>query len=132
MEKPIQNASELHMKIESLRALRSAQAAALSKRFDSPYTVFQTIRSLFANKAVKELPECRSMFKDPAVTFARFLLPRFLKKTIFRRSGFITKFFVTIVSKTVARLFTLSRVGRWIFMIESMIRKRKPESPGDN
>jgi hypothetical protein len=98
MDKPIRNSWELKEEIVRLRELEKEQAVALKQRFNSPAAVFSTVYSLFPKAAGGE--NKHNIFNQDFVSIlSRFLLPLTLNKTLFRKSGFIVKTLVGLVSQ---------------------------------
>lgn len=131
MDKPIRNSWELHEEIVRLRALEQEQAIALKQRFSSPAAIFSSIYSLFPKPAAGERHS--NIFNQDFVSIlSRFLLPLTLNKTIFRKSGFIVKTLVGLVSQKASGYINEdSVVGLWdkvkgLFHKKESVKKNYP------
>ncbi|MGN6178056.1 MAG: hypothetical protein ACTHNW_02680 [Mucilaginibacter sp.] len=113
MDNPIKNSWELREEIIRLRALEEEQAAAIKERFSSPAAAFSAVYSLFPKPAGGG--SRTNIFNQDFVSIlSRFLLPLTLNKTLFRKSGFIVKTLVGLVSQKASGYINEdSVVGLW-------------------
>lgn len=113
MDKPIRNSWELREEIIRLRELEKIQAAAIKERFSSPAAAFSTVYSLFP-KTAGGGSRTNIFNQDFVSILSRFLLPLTLNKTLFRKSGFIVKTLVGLVSQKASGYINEdSVVGLW-------------------
>ncbi|WP_448700374.1 hypothetical protein ACFGVR_00635 [Mucilaginibacter sp. AW1-3] len=113
MNGAITNISELRAEIERLRQKKSFQEAELKEHFNSPVNIFNTVRSLFS----RHHGDQHDLFKPGTDVFSwlsKILLPLTLNKTLFRKSNFIIKSLVALVSQKVApQINQKSVTGVW-------------------
>ncbi len=96
MSEPITNITELRAEIERLRLVKTEQEIAIKAHFSSPAAIISTVFSGFGGDKDKG-----SIFNtdDLIGMISRFVLPFALNKTIFRKSNFIVKALVGLVSQ---------------------------------
>ncbi|MFD0795097.1 hypothetical protein ACFQZX_15855 [Mucilaginibacter litoreus] len=100
METPIRNIHELQVEIGRLKNLEHEQAVALKTRFSGPSAIFSTVLSLFPGSATVDGIKGAGFFKQDFLgMLSRFLLPLTLNKTLFRKSNFLVKTVVGILSQ---------------------------------
>lgn len=123
MDKPIRNSWELREEIVRLRALEKEQAMAIKERFNSPAAIFSTVYSLFPKSAGGQ--SRNNIFNQDFVSIlSRILLPLTLNKTLFRKSGFIVKTLVGLVSQKASGFINEdSVVGLWD-KVKSLFHKK--------
>jgi hypothetical protein len=112
MDTPIRNIFELQTEIARLKNLETEQAIALKARFSGPSAIFSTVLSLFPGSATTEGIKGAGFFNQDFVgLISRFVLPIALNKTLFRRSGFIVKTLVGILSQKASHYISEDSVG---------------------
>jgi len=96
MSEPITNITELRAEIERLRMVKTEQEVAIKAHFSSPSAIISTVFSGFGSEKGKG-----GIFEtdDLIGLISRFVLPFALNKTIFRKSNFIVKAIVGLVSQ---------------------------------
>ena len=99
MSLPIENITDLKGEIYRLKGLEEQQSVALGQRFKSPATIFSTINSLFPKTANANGTKNAGTNQDILGLISRFVLPFTLNKTIFKRSNFLIKTLVGMVSQ---------------------------------
>ncbi len=98
MDVPIRNIDDLRAEIGRLQQAEREQSAAIIKRFSSLSSVFSTIISIFPKGNVSE--GTKGFFEQDIVSLlSRVVLPFLLNKTIFRRSNFLVKALVGVISQ---------------------------------
>jgi hypothetical protein len=114
MDQPIRDINDLRIEIQRLRELREEQGTALSKRFNSPSALFSTIFSLFPKSGGDGEKSSGFFDQDIVGILSRFLIPFTLNKTLFRRSNFIVKTLVGLVSQKLSHFISEDSVaGIW-------------------
>lgn len=88
----INNIDDLRLEIERLRSKKQAQESELKQHFSSPANIFNTLRHLFPKTGGDQSGNGSSWL-------ARIGLPFALNKTLFRKSGFLVKSLVGLVSQ---------------------------------
>lgn len=127
MDKPIRNSWELREEIIRLRALEKEQAIAIKQRFSSPAAIFSTLYSLFPKSAGGE--KHTNIFNQDFVSIlSRFLLPLTLNKTLFRKSGFIVKALVGLVSQKASGYINEDSVVSVWDKIKGLFHKKVPSA----
>jgi len=97
MSEPINNITDLRNEIARLQLVKTEQEAAIKKHFSSPSAIINTALSgLGVDKGLG------GIFKadDIISLVSRFILPFALNKTIFRKSNFIIKAVVGMLSQS--------------------------------
>jgi hypothetical protein len=108
----IANRGELQSEIQRLITLENAQRIALAYRFSSPAAICAAALTLFPGSAAARRVTGHAFFQQDLFSLmSRFLIPMTLNKTIFRRSGFLVKLLVGLVSQKAAGYFTESAMG---------------------
>ncbi len=115
METPIRNIHELQVEIGRLKNLEAHQSVALKARFSGPAAIFSTVLSLFPGSSTADGVKSASFFnQDFLGLVSRFLLPLTLNKTLFRKSNFIVKTLVGILSQKASHYISEENVsGVW-------------------
>ncbi len=101
MQLPIKNTTELRSEIYRLEGLEREQAVALKARFSSPGAVFSTVLSVFPKSGGNGVGNLTSKLfhQDFIGLISRLVLPVALNRTLFKKSGFIVKTLVGILSQ---------------------------------
>ena len=96
----IKNSEELHQEILRLEILEQAQRAALKGRLSSPSAIFGAVLTLFPKSSTAAGIRSGGLFHQDILGLAsRFVLPFILNKTLFRKSNFIVKAIVGLLSQ---------------------------------
>ncbi|WPU95582.1 hypothetical protein SNE25_08605 [Mucilaginibacter sabulilitoris] len=131
----ISNRRELRSEIQRLSLLDHEHLAALGNRFSSPAAIFSAAVTLFPRSAAARSMRDQGLFgQDFFSLISRFLIPITLNKTLFRRSGFMVKLLVGLLSQKVAGYITDDAVERVIKQGGLLIGKlfaKKEQEPGD-
>ncbi|MEO6520088.1 MAG: hypothetical protein ABIN91_00290 [Mucilaginibacter sp.] len=95
MDVTIKNQTDLKLEIVRLKGITSQQETSIKQRFNSPRAILGTITSLFKGKnaGTLTLPG-----KDITAWLSKFLLPLTLNKTLFRKSSFLVKSLIGLLS----------------------------------
>lgn len=100
METPIRNVHDLKVEIARLKNLEMDQSVALKARFSSPSAIFSTMLSIFPKSPTIDGVKSAGFFdQDFLGLISRIALPLTLNKTIFRRSNFLVKTLVGLLSQ---------------------------------
>ena len=112
MEIRITNIHDLKIEIGRLKNLEVQQAVALKERFHGPSAIFSTAMSLFPRSSTIDGVKGAGLFsQDFLGILSRFLLPLTLNKTIFRKSNFIVKTLVGLLSQKASRYISEDNVS---------------------
>ncbi len=131
MSIPVKNINDLRDEILRLKTVEHDQSIALGQRFKSPSAVFSTIVSLFPRSEHSD-KEKGFFDQDIVGLLSRIVLPFTLNKTLFRKSGFIVKTLVGLVSQKASHFITEdSVVGVWD-KVKSWIPGKKHGAEGSN
>jgi hypothetical protein len=114
MDLTVKNIDDLRSQIAWLKSVEKQQGMAIRQRFNGPVSVISTILSLFPKAQEGEEKKGGGSFAPDIVQLlSGFLLPFTLNKTIFRRSNFIVKALVKLISKKASRFINESSVGHF-------------------
>jgi hypothetical protein len=122
MNFPVNNINDLHTEIARLEALKIAQEIQLKERFKSPGAAFSTVSSLFKSKDHKS----SGLFdKDLLSMVSRVVLPFALNKTLFRKSGFIVKTLIALVSQKASGYINEGSIASVVDRFKDFIKPKK-------
>jgi len=122
MDAVINNIADLKIEIERLKQKKSEQETVIKQKFDSPRAILGTFKGLFYKAKPSDVPNSQGLAgQDIAAWLSRLLLPLTLNKTLFRRSGFIVKALVGLLSQKAAHLVNDKSVGTFWNKIKSLI-----------
>lgn len=124
MDRPLQNQEELRQEIVRLKALKHQQGEALAKRFGSPLEIVKTIWSLFPTSAEKRHARLKRFLADPVSFASKLLIPLALRKTLLRKSDFLTRLVVMFSASKLAGLINMKRMAHWIRTVEKYFKKK--------
>ena len=126
----INNIDDLRAEIALLRVKKKEQEAAIKQHFSSPSAIINTMLTAVKGSGMKN-----SFFNpDELIGLAsRFIIPLALNKTIFRKSNFIIKTLITLVSQQASGFVTQDAITSVWGKIRSFIsnRKSKKQQPVD-
>lgn len=96
MDIPVRTINDLHSEIIRLEKLKQQQEMDLKQRFNSPSSIFSVIKSFFprSNKGGSSILD-----QDFLGLISRVALPFTLNRTLFKKSGFVVKTLVGLVSQ---------------------------------
>ncbi|MDB4901230.1 MAG: hypothetical protein JWQ63_511 [Mucilaginibacter sp.] len=122
MDLPVKNIDDLRLEIYRLKGLEEQQSFALRQRFNSPLAIFSTIFSLIPKSQGTNGLKSGGLFNiDIVQLMSSFLLPFTLNKTLFRRSNFLIKGLVRIVSRRASRFINEDSVSSIWDKVKSFI-----------
>lgn len=117
------NTAELRFEIERLKGLKTVQENAIKQHFNSTRAILGTIKSVFSKN--KNSSESIDFSKyDISSLISKYILPLTLNKTLFRKSGFITKALVALASRKAAGLLN----DKYVAAIWDKIKPHLPTS----
>ncbi|MES2810594.1 MAG: hypothetical protein V4619_18305 [Bacteroidota bacterium] len=130
---PILSHTDLKNEIYRLQGLEREKGMELKKRFSSPGAIFSTVISLFSGDGSDDKNE--GIFKQDFLgLISRFVLPLALNNTLFKKSNFLVKTIVGLVSQKASGFISEDAVsGLWdkakgLFgKIPHLFDKKKPE-----
>ncbi|WP_448701576.1 hypothetical protein ACFGVR_05130 [Mucilaginibacter sp. AW1-3] len=119
MSEPINNITDLRNEIARLKVVKAEQEVAIKQHFSSPSAIISTVFSGFGSN--KE-----GFFKadDIISMVSRFVLPFILNKTIFRKSNFIIKTLVGLVSQSASGLINEKNLSSLWDTIKNLIPQK--------
>lgn len=123
MDFTIKNLNDLQTEIARLEALKVYQEIHLKDRIKNPLAIFSTVRSLFSSGSKDSNNEF--LKSDWLSLIARFALPIALNKTLFRKSGFIMKTLITLVSQKAPSFINEGSVSSIVDKIKGFIRPKQ-------
>jgi hypothetical protein len=109
----IKNISDLQDEILKLRAIEDKQSIALKARFNSPSAIFSSFISLLnSGNQHNDGAKHQSIFnQDFLGLLSRVVLPVTLNKTLFKRSNFLVKSLVGLVSQKASNYISKEAAG---------------------
>lgn len=134
MDTPIKNITDLRNEIQRLKGLQQEQSTALAERFRSPSAMLQTVFSLFSGGGggllFEGIKNARFFDQDLVGLISRFVLPFTLNKTLFRKSNFLIKAIVSLVSQKASHFINEDVViGLWDKIKPLFAKKQAHPSP---
>lgn len=129
---PIRNCSDLKAEIYRLQGIEEEKRSVLQKHFSSPGAIFSTIFSLFKSNTPEDKDS--SLFNQDFVgMLSRIVLPFALNKTLFRKSNFVIKALVGLVSQKASHYISEDSVtGIWDKakgLFSNLLHKEKKPAP---
>lgn len=130
MDLPVRNISDLRSEILRLKEVEQEQSIAIGERFKNFSSTISTLGTLFPRTLTPEGKSFSFFDQDLVGLISRFLLPFTLNKTIFRKSGFLVKAIVGLVSQKASHFISEDTVvGLWD-KVKGMFNKK--EKKGEN
>src|SRR5690242_19014629 len=125
----INDIDELQLEISRLTAQNKVQQEALVKRFNSPAAIMGSIMSLFPRASSDGL-KSSGLFggQDFLALFSRLLLPLTLNKSNIRKSNFIVKGLVGLISQKASHYISADSVTGVVDRIKSLFSKKEKKS----
>ncbi|WP_342646711.1 hypothetical protein [Mucilaginibacter sp. CSA2-8R] len=130
MDIPVKNIDDLRSEIIRLEKHRQEQEMDLKKRFSSPSAIFASVRSIFPKAPEGEAGGNNNfglstlLSPDIVSLISRFVLPIALNKTLFKRSNFIVKTLVGLVSQKASTYISEDSVTSVWGRVKSLFGKR--------
>ncbi|MBB6108423.1 hypothetical protein [Mucilaginibacter lappiensis] len=115
MDVSIKNITDLQEEIARIRIIEAQQGQELGKRFNSPSAIFASIMSLINSGNRKDGDDHPGIFnQDFFGLLSRIVLPVTLNKTLFKRSNFLVKTLVGLVSQKASNYISSDAIhGLW-------------------
>jgi hypothetical protein len=133
MDVSIKNITDLQEEIARIRVIEARQGEELAKRFSSPSAIFASVMSLLNSGNRNDGEEHPGIFnQDFFGLLSRIVLPVTLNKTLFKRSNFLVKTLVGLVSQKASNYISGDSIhGLWdkIKSAALSVLKSKPETP---
>ncbi|NOW94888.1 hypothetical protein [Mucilaginibacter sp. SG564] len=133
MDVSIKNINDLREEIARIRVIEARQGEELAKRFSSPSAIFASVMSLLNSGNRNDGDEHPGIFnQDFFGLLSRIVLPVTLNKTLFKRSNFLVKTLVGLVSQKASNYISGDAIhGLWnkVKAVASSVLKSKPETP---
>lgn len=134
MDLPIKNIEDLREEISRIRVIEEQQGTALAARFNSPSAIFSSFISLINSGNRDNGEKQPSIFnQDFLGLLSRIVLPVTLNKTLFKKSNFLVKTLVGLVSQKASNYISGDAVhGIWDKVksaIHEVLAKKKPDTP---
>jgi hypothetical protein len=134
---PILSHQDLKNEIYRLKGLEREKGAEIKARFNGPGAIFSTIFSLFKGDP-NDSKDGGIFQQDFLGVISRFALPFALNKTLFRKSNFIIKALVGLVSQKASHYISEDSVeGVWdkakglfskiTHLFDKSAKRKKPE-----
>lgn len=129
MALPIRNISDLQGEIGRLKETERAQSVAIGARFKTFSSTVATLRTLFPQNVTADGKTSGFFDQDLVGLISRFVLPFTLNKTVFRKSGFIVKALVGLVSQKASHFISEDSVlSVWDKVKHLFSKKEKKEN----
>jgi hypothetical protein len=130
MDSTIENIDDLRLEIYRLKGVEREQSIALGKRLGTPSALFSTIFSLFVKPQSAGAEKNGGFFDQDIVSLiSRVALPFLLNKTFFRRSNFIIKSIVSLLSQKASQFITEDSISGIWEVITSLFKSKSDEVP---
>lgn len=127
MDIPVKNITDLQSEIIRLERQKQQQEIELKKRFNSPSAAFASLKTLFpksSNGAGGEHIASTLFSQDIVGLISRIVLPFTLNKTLFKRSNFIVKTLVGILSQKASSYISEDSVTTVWGRVKSIFSKK--------
>ncbi|MBE7176677.1 MAG: hypothetical protein INR69_09750 [Mucilaginibacter polytrichastri] len=121
----IQNRADLKAEIARLEGRKTDLELKLKKQLNSPANIFAAAVQLFKGSNT-DSSKFSELFKaqDLYGVIARFAMPLLLNKTLFRRSNFIVKAIVTMVSQKASGAISKNKIQHFADKITGIFKKK--------
>lgn len=126
MDIPVKNVFDLQAEIIRLEKLKQTQEIELKKRFDSPSAIFSSVMSIFPKSPSPDGTKVtHTLFSQDVIgLISRVVLPFTLNKTLFKRSNFIVKTLVGILSQKASNYISEDSVTTVWGRVKSIFTKK--------
>lgn len=133
MSYQIKSISDLQDEIFRLKTLESKQGAALRARVSSPSAIFSSAMSLFPRSADSDGIRNPGLFHPDIINLiSRFVIPLTLNKTLFRKSNFLIKTLVGLVSQKASNYVNEDSVSGVWGTVKGIFEKFTKKKTADN
>jgi hypothetical protein len=128
MDIPVKNIFDLQAEIIRLEKVRQEQEMLLKQRFSSPSAIISSIRSIFPKAPEGEGHSSGgigSFFSPDLLSLvSRFVIPIALNKTLFKKSNFLIKTIVGLVSQKASTYISEDSVTSVWGRVKSLFGKK--------
>jgi hypothetical protein len=126
MDTPVKNILDLQSEIIRLEKTKQDQEMVLKQRFSSPSAILSSVRSIFPKAPEGESTGGMGSLLSPDLLslVSRFVLPLALNKTLFKRSNFIVKTLVGLVSQKASTYISEDSVTSVWGRVKSLFGKK--------
>jgi len=127
MDIPVKNIFDLQAEIIRLEKVKQEQEMVLKQRFSSPSAIISSIRSIFPKAPEGEGSSggIGSFFSPDLLSLvSRFVLPIALNKTLFKKSNFLIKTIVGLVSQKASTYISEDSVTSVWGRVKSLFGKK--------
>jgi len=122
---PVKTIFDLQAEIIRLEKRKQEQEMVLKQRFSGPSAIFSSIRSAFPKAPEGEGGGIGSLFSPDLISLvSRFVLPLALNKTLFRKSNFIIKTVVGLISQKASTYISEDSVTSVWGRVKSLFGKK--------
>lgn len=122
---PVKNIFDLQSEIIRLEKSRQEQEMVLKQRFSGPSAIISSIRSAFPKAPEGEGGGLASFFSPDLLSLvSRFVLPIALNKTLFKKSNFLIKTIVGLVSQKASNYISEDSVTSVWGRVKSLFGKK--------
>ncbi len=132
MDVSIKNITDLQEEIARMRVIELRQGEELAKRFNSPSAIFASLMSLLNSGNRGDSGDHPGIFnQDFFGLLSRIVLPVTLNKTLFKRSNFLVKTLVGLVSQKASNYISGDAIhGLWdkVKSVVHSVITSKPET----
>ncbi|MDO3642312.1 hypothetical protein [Mucilaginibacter sp. L3T2-6] len=128
MDLPVRNQSDLRAEIIRLKDVEREQSIAIGQRFKNFSATLSTLGTLFPRTLTPEGKSASFFDQDLVGLISRFLLPFTLNKTIFRKSGFLVKAIVGLISQKASHFISEDTVMSTWDKIKDLFSKKKKKT----
>ncbi|HZY35792.1 MAG TPA: hypothetical protein VFE53_04045 [Mucilaginibacter sp.] len=126
MDLPIRNIDDLRAEIARLKETEREQSVAIGKRFNSLFSVFSTVASIFPKANPSE--GTKGFFEQDIVSLlSRVILPFVLNKTVFRKSNFLIKALVGVLSQKASDFINEETISHLWGVVKGLFQHKKEE-----
>jgi hypothetical protein len=130
MTQPVRTSTELKDEIARLKGLEQQQASQLKQHFSSPGAIFSTLMNLFPKSEETKDEKNASLFNQDFIgLLSRIILPIALNKTVFKKSGFVVKALVGILSQKASHYINEDSVGGVWDKVKSTFEENVAHNP---
>ncbi|MBS7565437.1 hypothetical protein KHS38_13580 [Mucilaginibacter sp. Bleaf8] len=126
MDISVKNVFDLQSEIIRLEKLKQTQEIELKKRFNSPSAIFASVMTVFPKSPSADGAKVsHTLFSQDVIgLISRVLLPLTLNKTLFKRSNFIVKTLVGILSQKASNYISEDSVTTVWGRVKSIFTKK--------
>lgn len=125
MEKTFNSLAELQSEIDLLKVRNFQQEEDLKDALSSPSAIFSTIKSTFKGNSTKRSLSSELLNQDIITNISRFVIPLFMNGVLFKKSGFITKTIISLLSQKIAKQVNSNAISGLMDKVKGLFKKSK-------